>query len=307
MRIIFMGTPEFAVPSLEILIENHYNIVAIVTAPDKPAGRGKKLKHSAIKEIALEHKLPILQPEKLKNKDFLEELKSYKANLQVVVAFRMLPEVVWGMPPKGTFNLHASLLPKYRGAAPINWAIMNGEKETGLTTFFLDRKIDTGPLIFQEKEEILPEDTIGTMYEKLKQKGANLVLKTVKAIEENNAPQLPQDLEQKQPKAPKIFRETCEIDFSKTATEIHNFVRGLSPIPAAWIVLQEKTCKVYKTEVLENLEENPLLDKNIGEYWTDNKKKLYFKTGKGILSMKEIQMQGKKRMDINSFLAGNKL
>ncbi|MFN3316928.1 MAG: methionyl-tRNA formyltransferase, partial [Raineya sp.] len=235
MRIIFMGTPEFAVPSLQVLVENGYNIVGVVTAPDKPAGRGKQMQVSEVKQYALSQNLPILQPEKLKSPDFLAELQALKADLQVVVAFRMLPEVVWAMPPIGTFNLHASLLPKYRGAAPINWAIINGETETGVTTFFLQHEIDTGNIIFQEKEPISPTDTAGSLYQRLMHKGAKLVLKTVQTIEKGDVQTFPQVGEITH--APKIFRETCQIDWNKTSTEIYNFVRGLAPYPAAWTTL----------------------------------------------------------------------
>ena len=307
MRIIFMGTPEFAVPSLKILVENNCNVVAVITAPDKPAGRGKKILTSAVKDFALEHSIPILQPPKLKNKAFLEELKSYQADLQVVVAFRMLPELVWNMPPMGTINLHAALLPKYRGAAPINWAIINGETETGISTFFLRHKIDTGNIIFQEKEAILPEDNVGTLYERLMHKGAKLVLKTVKAIEKGAYPEQAQDLNLDMPAAPKIFREHCEINWKKTSIEIHNFVRGLSPYPAAWIILKEKSCKIYQT----SLDVSKLSEKRdaigIGKYLTDNKSYLYFKTADGWIAIEELQLQGKKRMNIQAFLAGNKL
>lgn len=305
MRIVFMGTPDFAVPSLQILLENNFEVVAVVTATDKKAGRGKKIHTSAIKDFALEHQLPILQPEKLKNPDFLEELKSYQADLQVVVAFRMLPEVVWNMPSIGTINLHAALLPNYRGAAPINWAIINGETETGVTTFFIDHKMDTGNLIYQEKEEILPEDNIGTLYNRLKIKGADLVLKTVSAIQSEEYPSIPQDLSIETKPAPKLNRELGKIDWTKSATDIHNLIRGLSPIPAAWTILQDKNCKVFKSEVLENIEEKEAVE--IGEYLTDNKSYLYFKTGESWLSILELQLEGKKRMEIQAFLAGNKL
>src|SRR3990170_4019326 len=231
LRIIFMGTPEFAVPSLEILIKNNYEVVAVVTAPDKPQGRGQKIVYSPVKECALKYNISVLQPTNLKSPEFLNELKSYQANLQIIVAFRMLPESVWAMPAIGTFNLHASLLPQYRGAAPINWAIINGEKETGATTFFLKHEIDTGSIIFQEKEPIFEEDTVGTLYERLMKKGAELVLKTVQAIEVNNYPSVPQTESNEIKHAPKIFKETCEISWNRTSEEIRNFVRGLNPYP----------------------------------------------------------------------------
>src|SRR6478736_2822685 len=247
LRIVFMGTPEFAVPSLEILVENQFSVVAVITAPDKPQGRGQKLSYSPVKECALKHNLPVLQPTNLKSPEFLEELRSYDANLQVVVAFRMLPELVWAMPSLGTFNLHASLLPQYRGAAPINWAIINGEKETGATTFFLKHEIDTGSIIYQEKETIKKDDTVGDLYERLMHKGAGLVLKTVKAIEEGKYPSVPQTAAEIK-HAPKIFKETCEINWHQASESVRNFVRGLSPYPAAWTILNEKVFKIFRVE-----------------------------------------------------------
>lgn len=305
-----MGTPDFAVPSLELLIQNHYEVVAVVTAPDKPAGRGNQLKISEVKECALKYGLPLLQPEKLKALEFIEELRSYKADLQVIVAFRMLPEVVWSMPGLGSINLHASLLPNYRGAAPINWAIINGETETGLTTFFLQQEIDTGNILFQEKEAILPEDDFGTLYEKLKNKGAELVVRTVRAIEKGNYTLTPQDFSKTYPQAPKIFRETCEINWNQPALQIHNLVRGLSPVPAAWTNLLDKNCKIYKTRLTDPKELETVTfqaGKEPGDYVTDNKSFLYFKTADSFLSIQELQLEGKKKMDIRAFLAGNKL
>ncbi len=297
-----MGTPEFAVESLKILVENHCEVVAVVTAPDKPSGRGQNVNMSAVKTYALSVGLPILQPEKLKNAAFLAELKSYNADLQIVVAFRMLPEVVWSMPPLGTFNLHGSLLPQYRGAAPINWAIINGETESGVTTFFLQHEIDTGNIIFQEKEPISPEDNVGTLYERLMHKGASLVLKTVKAIEAGSYPQEPQDLSQVINHAPKIFRETCEINFNQPAKKVNDFVRGLSPYPCAWTTLKGKTCKVFRSREVEESG-----SQGVGEYSTDNKKYLHFQCTEGILAIEELQLEGKKRMGIEEFLRGNQL
>lgn len=298
-----MGTPEFAVPSLEILVENGWNVVAVVTAPDKPKGRGQKMIPSPVKESAIKLNIPVLQPTNLKSPEFLEELKSYKADIQVVVAFRMLPELVWNMPPQGTFNLHASLLPNYRGAAPINWAIINGEKETGVTTFFLKHEIDTGSIIFQEKEAILEDDNIGTLYEKLMKRGSNLVLKTIEAVAEGSIKALPQDESQAKHHAPKIFKETCQIDWNKSGTEIHNMVRGLSPYPAAWTTLNKKTCKIYKTEISDSIFPNL----NPGDFRTDGKTHLKFQCGDGVLDIFELQLEGKKRMKIDDFLRGNKL
>ncbi|MCF0073395.1 methionyl-tRNA formyltransferase [Dyadobacter sp. CY261] len=302
LRIIFMGTPEFAVPSLQSLVENKSNVVAVVTVPDKPAGRGQKQTASPVKVYAESQGIPVLQPEKLKNPEFLEALKSYNADLQVVVAFRMLPEVVWSMPTKGTFNLHSSLLPQYRGAAPINWAIINGETETGVTTFFIEKDIDTGKIIFQDKEPISPEDNVGTLYERLMQKGAQLVVKTVEAIEAGNYPQEPQSEPDDIKAAPKIFRETCEIDWKRSTVEIHNFVRGLSPYPAAWTTLNGLSCKVFQTKPVNSDNEA-----QVGEYSTDNKSHLYFRTGDGWLAIEELQIEGKKRMEIGDFLRGYRL
>ena len=303
LRIIYMGTPEFAVPSLQILVENGFNVVAVITAPDKPKGRGQKLATSPVKDYAVSQEIPVLQPKNLKAPEFLEELKSYKANLQVVVAFRMLPVAVWDMPEIGTFNLHASLLPQYRGAAPINWAIINGEKETGVTTFFLKHEIDTGNIIFQEKETIAEDDNVGDLYERLMARGSRLVLKTVQAIEKDDYPQLPQDESGEIKHAPKIFKETCEIDWSKTSEEVYNFIRGLSPYPSVWTNLNGTQFKIYEVEKLEltSAGDNP------GDFSTDNKTYLHIQTGGNAVAVKELQMQGKRRMDIETFLRGNDL
>ncbi len=298
-----MGTPEFAVASLEILVANKFNVVAVITAPDKPQGRGQKLVASPVKECALNHKIPVLQPTNLKSPEFLEELKSYNANLQVVVAFRMLPEVVWAMPSLGTFNLHASLLPQYRGAAPINWAIINGEKETGVTTFFLKHEIDTGSIIFQEKEPIPDSDNVESLYERLMNRGAQLVLKTVKAIEAGNYPSISQSQDKEIKHAPKIFKETCQIDWNKSTNQIINFVRGLSPYPAAWAILNGKTFKIFNV----NDSGSVIQDSAPGEINTDNKRYLYVKTADGWISIAELQPEGKKRMTTHEFFRGNKL
>ncbi len=317
MKIIFMGTPDFAVESLRILIEHKYNIVAVITAPDKPIGRGQKLGMSAVKEYLLANApdVPILQPEKLKNPDFLDELRSYQADLQIVVAFRMLPEVVWMMPKLGTFNLHGSLLPQYRGAAPINWAIMNGETETGVTTFFLKQEIDTGSIIFQEKEPISLTDNVGTVYERLMHKGAKLVLQTVQAIESGNYPQEPQDESGHINHAPKIFKETCEINWNQPVKQVYDFIRGLSPYPVAWTMLNDKTCRIYEARMLEaesltqpthrtaSPEERAL----IGSFSTDGKKYLHFQCIDGVLAIENLQLEGKKRMGIEEFLRGYRL
>lgn len=298
-----MGTPEFAVPSLEILVENNIQVVAVITAPDKPQGRGQKLMPSPVKEAALKHNLPVLQPTNLKDPAFIEELKSYQANLQIVVAFRMLPEIVWAMPELGTFNLHASLLPQYRGAAPINWAIINGEKETGVTSFFLKHEIDTGSIIFQEKEPIHESDNVGTLYERLMHKGAGLVLKTVKAIETGNYPSEPQNMSIEIKHAPKIFKETCEINWNQTSKQVVDFVRGLSPYPGAWAVLNGKTYKIFNCQQ-STVDSQPLTG-NSGQWAVDSGLKI--RTTDGWVNIMEFQPEGKKRMPVEEFLRGNKI
>jgi methionyl-tRNA formyltransferase len=303
LRIVYMGTPEFAVPALEKLVEASWNVVGIITAPDKPQGRGQKLVGSPVKEAAEKLGLHILQPTNLKNPEFQQELKDLNADLQIVVAFRMLPQAVWNMPPLGTFNLHASLLPNYRGAAPINWAIINGEKETGVTTFFLKHEIDTGSIIFQEKVEILPEDDLGIVYEKLMTIGAELVVKTVEAISKNEVNPSVQDESKALHHAPKIFKETCKIDWTQSSESIHNLVRGLSPYPAAWIEFLDKTCKIFKT----TFEKENLLGKQVGDWETDGKTYLKFQTGNGAISILELQLEGKKRMKIDELLRGLKI
>jgi methionyl-tRNA formyltransferase len=305
LRIIFMGTPEFAVPSLEILVENKFNVVAVITAPDKPQGRGQKLTASPVKECALKYNIPVLQPTNLKSPEFLEELKSYQANLQIVVAFRMLPEVVWSMPSLGTFNLHGSLLPQYRGAAPINWAIINGEKETGVTTFFLKHEIDTGSIIFQDREPIHEEDNVGTVYDRLMHRGAQLVLKTMRAIEEGNYPNQPQPTGIEIKHAPKIFKETCEVNWNQLSEQVRNFVRGLSPYPAAWSIINGKIFKVF--HVRKSQITNHQSQMNPGSVETDNKTYLCVKTLDGFVSIEEFQPEGKKRMTIQEFFRGNKI
>ena len=302
LRIIYMGTPEFAVPSLQILVEHGYKVVAVVTAPDRPKGRGQKLTTTPVKDYAVAQHIPVLQPTNLKSPEFLEELKSYNANLQIIVAFRMLPVVVWDMPEIGTFNLHGSLLPQYRGAAPINWAIINGEKETGVTTFFLKHEIDTGNVIFQEKEHINEEDNVGDVYARLMELGAKLVLKTVQAIETGDYPQLRQDESGEIKHAPKIFKETCEIDWKQPTEKVYNFIRGLSPYPAAWTCINDKNFKIFETKKLDSA-----VNSAPGEYNTDNKTFLHIQTKTGALAITELQMEGKKRMNIESFLRGTQL
>ncbi len=302
LRIIYMGTPEFAVPSLELLIERGFNIVAVVTAPDKPQGRGQKITHSPVKTCALKHNIPVLQPSNLKLPEFLEELKGYNANLQIVVAFRMLPEVVWSMPELGTFNLHASLLPEYRGAAPINWAIINGEKQTGVTTFFLKHDIDTGSIIFQEKETISDDDTVGTLYDRLMTLGASLVLKTVDAIRDGSYEAVPQPEVSTLKHAPKIFRETCEIKWDQGSEAIRNLVRGLNPAPVAWCILKEKLYKIFSVSVAGKGEAAIP-----GDIKTDNINYLHVRTLDGWISIDELQPEGKRKMSIRDFFRGNRI
>jgi len=303
LRIIFMGTPEFAVPSLEILVENKYNVVAVVTAPDKPKGRGQKMGFSPVKESALNHGIPVLQPTNLKDAGFLTELKTFSANLQVVVAFRMLPEAVWSMPSLGTFNLHASLLPEYRGAAPIHWAVINGEKVTGVTTFFLEHQIDTGRIILQEKETIYDDDTTGSLYGRLMIKGAELVLRTLKSIEGGKASTKVQRDSPAVKHAPKIFKEMCEINWHQSAANVRNFVRGLNPNPAAWCSLSRKVFKIFEV----SLPDKPESQNEPGAIDTDNKSYLYIKTQAGWISIDELQPEGKRRMRIHEFFKGNKI
>ena len=311
LRIIYMGTPDFAVESLRALVEGGYNVVAVVTMPDKPAGRGHQLQFSAVKQYALSVGLPVLQPERLKDEMFLQELRLYRADLQVVVAFRMLPEVVWNMPRLGTFNLHASLLPQYRGAAPINWTVMNGDTETGVTTFMLQHEIDMGNIILQERIAIAEDENVGSVHDRLMTKGAGLVTRTVDLIidSENSGksvPTIPQDNSQfiiqnsKLSPAPKIFKDTCAIDFSRSAEQVRNHIRGLSPYPAAWInempasyPLAEvlKGAKVYKAAIAQHAEQ---------------KGHIIVPCADGYVDILELQLPGKKRMDAAALLNGLK-
>ncbi|MCK6695087.1 MAG: methionyl-tRNA formyltransferase [Thermoanaerobaculia bacterium] len=301
MRIVFMGTPEFAVPSLEILLQHGYEIPAVVTAADKPGGRSG-IQESAVKKFALTHGLRVLQPEKLKNPVFLEELRALQADLQVVVAFRMLPEAVWNMPPLGTLNLHGSLLPKYRGAAPINWAIINGETETGVTTFLLRHEIDTGDILFQEKLPIGENDTAGEVHDRMMLLGAQLVLCTVQAIERGEARPLPQS-DTEATHAPKIFTETCRIDFAQPTARVHNFIRGLSPYPGAWTTLDGKTLKILRT-----LKAAPAGDMPPpGQFVSDGKSYLKICTLDGSVEVLEVQLEGKRRMTVRDFLNGYRI
>lgn len=298
-----MGTPEFAVASLDALVGGGYNVVGVVTMPDKPAGRGYKMQFSAVKEYALAHNLPLLQPEKLKNEEFLDALRALHADLQIVVAFRMLPEVVWGMPPLGTFNLHGSLLPQYRGAAPINWAIINGEQETGVTTFFLQQEIDTGDLILQKRTPITDGDNAGTIHDRLMSIGAAAVVETVDCIIAGNAPKTPQPQGVTLKSAPKIFKETCRVDWKQSCHQIFNFVRGLSPYPAAWSVLHtdDKTIDIKLFEVTREPAAHTL---QAGQVVCDGKNYLKVAVADGFVKIESLQPAGKKRMSAADWLRG---
>jgi methionyl-tRNA formyltransferase len=308
LKIIFMGTPEFAVASLDILVQNKYNIAAVITVPDKPAGRGQQLQQSAVKKYALEKGLPVLQPEKLKAEEFLNELRALKADLQIVVAFRMLPEVVWSMPRLGTFNLHGSLLPQYRGAAPINWAVMNGDTETGVSTFFLQQEIDTGKIIFREKTPIAENETAGEIHDRLMDIGASLVLRTVQAIEQNNYPQIDQSELIAQGEsvkhAPKIFREDCRISWQGSLREIHDHIRGLSPYPAAFTELISTDDKALSLKIFLTEKEYGTHDHRIGSIITDSKTYVKVAVKDGLLNVTDLQLAGKKRMPVSEFLRG---
>lgn len=308
IRIVFMGTPEFAVPSLDILFQNGYNIVGVITVPDKPAGRGKKLKYSAVKQYSLKHNLNILQPTNLKDKGFIRQLHSLRADLQIVAAFRILPKVIWAMPEMGTFNLHASILPQYRGAAPMNWAVINGESETGVTTFFLDDNIDTGKIIFSEKTIISPDETVGELHDKLKHLGANLVLKTVKAIQKGNytlTNQSSDNIKNKSIKtAPKLFKKDCKIKWDKNINDIYNFIRGLSPYPAAHTELIDPGGKRYYVKIFKTSKEESNHKLKVKQIITDSKNDLCIAVNRGFIHINEIQLSGKKRMNIKNFLRG---
>jgi methionyl-tRNA formyltransferase len=315
LRIVFMGTPEFAVASLDALVKAKCNIVGVITAPDKPAGRGMKVTESAVKKYAVRHHLKVLQPEKLKNIEFLDELRSLNADLQIVVAFRMLPESVWNMPPLGTINLHGSLLPQYRGAAPINWAVINGEKETGVTTFKLKHEIDTGNILIQENFPIDENETAGDVHDKMKEIGARVLVETVKGISDGTLEERPQSIVNSPQNAesdsqltthnslikhaPKIFTETCNIDWRKFIDEIQNLIRGLSPFPGAFTELGDKTIKIFKSE-----KELSLPTSKPGRWESDGKTYLKFAAKDGYILLKDVQLEGKKRMLIEDFLRG---
>lgn len=306
LRIVFMGTPEFAVASLDALVQAGFTIVGVVTAPDKPAGRGMKPSESAVKKYAVEKGLPVLQPGKLKNPGFLESLRALRADVQVVVAFRMLPEVVWNMPPMGTINVHGSLLPQYRGAAPINWAVINGEKETGVTTFKLQHAIDTGNILLQEKLPVGDHETAGELHDRMKLAGAALLVKTIRGLAAGTLQEQPQETLVADPAqvkhAPKIFTETCRINWSNSATDIHNLVRGLSPYPGAFTMLHGKTLKIFRCKaVLTPHHHTP------GSVHSDGKTYLHFACSDGYVACTEIQLEGKKRMMTEDFLRGYRM
>lgn len=306
LRIVFMGTPEFACESLKALIAEGYNVVAVVTVPDKPAGRGQKLNQSVVKQYAIEKKLPVLQPFKLKDEEFIAELQSFKADLQVIVAFRMLPEIVWNMPPLGTVNLHGSLLPNYRGAAPLNWPIINGDKETGISTFLLKQEIDTGNILFQERIKIGPEDTVGDLHDRAMKLGAGLLLKTVDALAEGAVKPITQDsleIDSKRLHAPKIFKEDCRIDWRRKGEQIRNLIRGLSPYPAAWTNLIKDDVsiglKIYRSSF------EPDSKSYIpGTILSDQKQYLKIACLDGFINVEELQLAGKNRMKTADFLRG---
>lgn len=303
LRIVFMGTPDFAVASLDALVSAGCNIVGVITAPDKPAGRGMQLQQSAVKKYAVEKSLTVLQPEKLKNPAFIEQLKSLQADVQVVVAFRMLPEIVWNMPSLGTINVHASLLPQYRGAAPINWAIINGETETGITTFKLQHEIDTGNILMQEKIPIGEKETAGELHDKLKELGASLIVKTIEAIAGGSIQEKKQSAISHElsviKHAPKLNTETCKIDWNNKASDIYNLIRGLSPYPAAFTYLDDKVLKIFSAE-------KEIAPHNFpnGSFYTDNKTYLKFACADGFIYCRDVQLQGKKRMPVEEFLRG---
>ncbi|HRN25617.1 MAG: methionyl-tRNA formyltransferase [Ignavibacteriaceae bacterium] len=296
MKIIFMGTPDFSIPSLKILLKNNHEILAVVTTPDKERGRGQKITFTAVKQFAIDNNIPVLQPIKLKDESFINELKNLNPDLFIIVAFRILPKEVFEIPKYGSFNLHGSYLPKYRGAAPIQWALINGDKETGLTTFKLAEKVDTGNIYLQEKVEINTADNFETLHDRMSLLGAELVLKTVSLIEHGDYELLQQDDSLASP-APKITKEICSIDFNKSAKEIHNLVRGLSPHPAAFFIYNNKVIKIYKTEIVESINLKPF-------EFHQTKTELIIGCGKDALRILELQQEGKRRMDVEEFLRG---
>ncbi len=303
LRIVFLGTPEFAACSLNVLVEEGFNIVAVITAPDRPKGRGRKLQPSAVKTLAENHKIPVLQPTNLKGDTFLASLRSYHADVQIVVAFRMLPEVVWNLPPMGTYNLHASLLPNYRGAAPINWAIMNGETQTGVTTFKLTHAIDTGHILLRKEVPILASDNAGTLHDRLMKEGADLMVATVRMLATGETPDLlPQTPGKQIKQAPKLFKEDMRIDWHRSAEMLHHFIRGLAPNPGAWTLFQGQVLKIYSAEKADPTHVSH--DLKPGDYHRADDQ-LYVKTSDGWLLLKELQLAGKRRMDVATFLRGH--
>lgn len=309
LRIVYMGTPDFAVESLRRLVEGGYNVVGVITMPDKPAGRGYKLQYSPVKLYALEMNLPLLQPEKLKDETFLEELRAWRADLQIVVAFRMLPEIVWNMPRLGTFNLHGSLLPQYRGAAPINWAVINGETETGVTTFFLKHEIDTGEIILQTRIPVADTDNVGAVHDKLMELGAELVVDTVDAILEERVKTIPQEqiLPSRLRPAPKLFKETCRIDWTKNVKNVYDFIRGLSPYPGAWTELHGPGGATAGLKIFES-EKLPVTHSLVpGTVRTDGKTYIHVAANDGFIAVLSLQAPGKKRLKTDEFLRGFRL
>jgi methionyl-tRNA formyltransferase len=307
MRIVFMGTPQFAVASLKILVDNKYDVAGVITSPDKPAGRGQQVQQSAVKQFAEQQGLRVLQPTNLKDENFLQELHVLKPDLQIVVAFRMLPVSVWSLPPLGTYNLHASLLPQYRGAAPINWAIINGEKETGITTFKLQHEIDTGNILLQQRVTITPETNAGQLHDILMEQGADLMLQSIKKIEEGNAVLVEQDklmLNQEAKHAPKIFKDTCKIDWNHSITDIYNLIRGLSPYPCAYTELHTTDNKVIVFKVYNALKEETSHGLPVGQIKTDRKTYIKIACQGGFMDVKELQMAGKKKLPVTEFLKG---
>jgi methionyl-tRNA formyltransferase len=306
LRLVFMGTPEFACESLKALRDNEYNVVAVVTVQDKPAGRGQRITYSEVKHFALKHGIPLLQPEKLRDESFVTALRSFNAHLQVVVAFRMLPEIVWNMPPLGTINLHASLLPLYRGAAPLNWPIINGDRETGVTTFLLKHEIDTGHILFRQKISINPEDTVGDIHDRLMVLGSKLVMKTIDALAKGNVNPIPQESLKIDPErlhAPKIFKEDCKIHWGKTGLQINNLIRGLSPYPAAWTNLALAK-DLFSLKIFRSSFEPVLHNYSPGRILSDQNKYLKIAVNDGFILVKDLQLEGKKRMPVADFLRG---
>ena len=300
-RIVFMGTPSFAVSSLKALLDAKMNVVGVVTAPDKPAGRGMQLQQSAVKQFALEHQLPIAQPEKLKSPEFFAQIQAWQPDIQIVVAFRMLPELIWSFPPMGTLNVHGSLLPKYRGAAPINWAIINGEKETGVTTFRLQHAIDTGDILLQERIPISPDMTAGELHDTMMEVGAQTLVKTLHELIAGTIQSKPQEETLAILHAPKIFTKDCQIDWQQPVAQIHNLIRGLAPFPGALTKVDGKIVKLFITSIVN---ENP--KEPIGSFVTDGKTYARFACSNGYIQLKDIQWEGKKRMPIADFLRGYK-